>query len=425
MKKILVSIYKEATLLLRDIEGVTVMFIMPLILVVVVALLQHKTFQSIAEDKIPVVIVDFDNDVLGKTLIDGIAASNMFTITKVEVSDSAALKQAKADVSAGKYQIGIFIPDSTTETIKARGIAMVQQQIPGAIQSKLSDMNKQSTIQLFFDPIIKQSFRDLMKSTLMQFSAKVETQILFDAYAKFIDALTNQTTEIKYPDRPALTFSESLESKYSGGVIPNAVQHNVPAWILFGMFLICIPVAGNIIKERDEGCMARLKTVPVSFLQIMVGKVFVFVAICVIQAILMILVGMFVMPLLNLPALQINHNWLAVFVVSLASGFAASGYGIAIGGLASTHIQASAFGAVSTVIMAAIGGAWVPVLIMPAVMQKISAFSPMNWGIHAYYEVFLRGANVLQILPDVGKLFLFSAIGIAVATIAKKYHKSM
>lgn len=424
MKKLLVSMYKEAVLLLRDIEGVIVMFVMPLILVIVVALLQHKSFESISEEKIPVVVVDFDNQDLSVSLIEGLKGSNMFAITSVSNADSVQLQKARKQVAEGKYQIGIFIPEGTTKTIKDRAVALVQQQIPGAIQTDGNNLNVQSTIHLFFDPITKQSFRDLVKSTLMQFSGAVETRILFDAYSKFIDALTNQTSDLDFPEKPVIEFDESLVSEYTAGIIPNSVQHNVPAWILFGMFLICIPIAGNIIKERSDGCLARLKTIPVTYLQIMVGKVLVFVAICLIQALLMVLVGMYFMPLLNLPQLQVNGNWGALFLISLASAFAATSYGILLGSASSTHIQASAFGAVSTVIFAAIGGAWVPVIIMSSVMKKISTYSPMNWGIHGYYEVFLRSANSIEILPDVGKLMLFASVCIGGSLMFRKYRKN-
>lgn len=425
MKKLRASVYKEGLLLLRDIEGVLVMFIMPLILLIIIALLQHKSFQNITEEKIPVVVVDFDMDELSRALAEGMKDSHMFEITLVSGNDSSLFEQAKKDVAGGTYQIGIFIPSNTTSVVKGRAVSMVQQQINTAIKTDLSDLNAQGQIDLFFDPITKDSFRGLVKSTLMEFSSSVEKRIIFEAYSKFIDALTNQTSDLNFPTTPAIRFNESLISEYTSGIVPNSVQHNVPAWILFGMFLICIPIAGNIIKERSEGSLARLKTIPVTYLQIMSGKLIVFVGICLIQALLMILVGIFIMPFLNLPKLQVGDNIVALFSISLASALAATGYGILIGSAASTQIQASAFGSVSTVIIAAIGGAWVPVIIMPSIMQKISAFSPMNWGIHGYYEVFLRNANTLEILPDIGKLMMFAAICVGASLIFRKYAKNV
>lgn len=423
MKRLLVSIYKEGLLLLRDIEGVVIMFLMPLLLVIVIALLQHKTFQNVSENRIPVVVVDLDNDSLGLAFRNGMKYSEMFEVTEIFDKDSSVLAQMRKDVAKGIYQIGIIIPENTTRAIKNRAISLVQKQIPGSIKSDALNIHTQAHIKILFDPITKESFRNLAQSIFMQFAASTETRIIFEAYTKFIDALTNQTTTIEFPEEPVLAFDEDLVSEY-GGILPNAVQHNVPAWTLFGMFLICIPVAGNIIKERNDGCLARLKTIPVSYFQIMLGKAVVFVIICMIEALLIILVGMFLMPQLGLPKLVIHGNWFAVFSISLASALAATGYGLVIGSIASTQIQASSFGSVSAVILAAIGGVWIPTLIMPDVMRRISAFSPMNWGIHGYYDVFLRTASTLEILPDIIKLVSFSALCILLSMFFRKYHRA-
>jgi ABC-2 type transport system permease protein len=348
----------------------------------------------------------------------------MFIAKLVSGADSTILENAKKEVAKGTYKIGIFIPPNTSKLIKERAVSLVQQQIPGAVKKDSESLNAQSTIQLFFDPITKKSFKDLVKATLMQFSSTVETQIVFESYSKFIDALTNQTSELEFPRKPAIAFDEKMVSEYTSGIMPNAVQHSIPSWILFGMFLICIPIAGNIIKERGEGSLARLKTIPVTYLQIMIGKIVVFIGICLIQAILMVLVGIYIMPLLGLPELQIG-NWLTFLVISFSAGAAATAFGILIGSVSSTHIQASAFGAVSTVIFASIGGAWVPVFAMPAIMQKISAFSPINWGVHAYYDVFLRSASIVEVLPDVGKLLAFSAIFLFASLFFRNYQKTM
>jgi len=422
MKKLQASIYKETLLLLRDIEGVILIFIMPLSLVIVMALLQHRTFQILDETKIPVVVVDYDNDSLGISLCNGIKQSNVFETTIIDNPDSLSLSQMKSDVAKGKYQVGIMIPEKATFAIKKRSIAMVQQQLPDNFSSNPSiDASKQVSIQLFFDPITKESFRVLAQSIFNEFASRTETRITFQTYSKVIDAITNQDTELNFPSEPALKFEEAFVSEYTAGILPNAVQHNVPAWTLFGMFLICIPIAGNIIKERNEGCMARLKTIPVSYLGIMSGKSFVFIIICLLQAALIILSGVFLMPLTGLPALQLGNNWFALAIITITSAFAASGFGVVIGTIATSQIQASTFGSVATVILAAIGGVWIPVIAMPEVMRTISSFSPMNWGIQGYYDVFLRNSGFSIILPNALKLFAFYAFCTAISLYFRKY----
>ena len=424
MKKLFASIYKESLLLLRDIEGIVLIFFMPLCLVVVIALLQQRTFQNLDETKIPIVIVDHDNDSLGTAFRNGIKHFRMFEVTEITDSDPATLIEARRNVSEGKFQIGIVIPENTTAAIKNRVLGLVQKQLPLNLIAQNPQKNKEAVITLFFDPITKPSFRDLAVSKLNEFASRTETRIIFQTYSKVIGALKGQSSDISYPEEPIIVFREDLVSEYTGGLTPNAVQHNVPAWTLFGMFLICIPIAGNIIKERNDGCMARLKTIPVSYLGIMSGKTFVFIVICLLQAALIILVGIYIMPLVGLPKLVINHNWIALFIITLASAFAASGYGVAIGTIASSYTQAATFGSVSTVILAAIGGIWIPVIVMPDIMRRVSEFSPMNWGIQGYYDVFLRNAGTMDILPEAFKLFVFYIACTATSLYFRKYGSS-
>ena len=131
--------------------------------------------------------------------------------------------------------------------------------------------------------------------------------IIFKTYTKVLDALMNTRHDISYPDKPAFEIKEQLVSEYNDGILPNSTQHNVPAWTLFGMFLICIPVAGNVIKERTDGCLARIKTIPVNYFQIMSGKVAVYVIICVLQAVVILLMGIYILPMLGLPKLQLAN----------------------------------------------------------------------------------------------------------------------
>lgn len=420
MRNLLISILKEAKLLIRDIEGIALLFLMPITLVIFITLLQDRSFKNVLETRIDIIIVDFDQDSLGHTFRNGIKKSNLFNVTEITEQSASALENARKDVAEGNYQIGIFIPENTTRKIKARAIALVKEQLPFSIQVE-NDSLVSAEINLFFDPITKPSFKNLAISRLNEFAAKTETRVIFETYSRVINAITNQNTATYFPNAPIINFEEDLISEYTAGIIPNSVQHNIPAWTLFGMFLICIPIAGNIIKERNEGCLARLKTLPVSYFTIMSGKVTVFIIICLFQAALIVIIGIYIMPLLNLPRLQIQGNWGSLFIMTLASAFAASGFGVAIGTISSTIVQASTFGSVSTVILAAIGGIWIPVTVMPATMRKISELSPMNWGIQGYYDVFLRNANTPDILPYVLKLMLFYGVCVAASIWFRKY----
>jgi ABC-2 type transport system permease protein len=102
------------------------------------------------------------------------------------------------------------------------------------------------------------------------------------------------------------------------------------------------------------------------------------------------------------------------------SGLAAIGFGILLGTIAKTQEQSAPFGATAVIILAAIGGVWVPVFAMPKVMQIIAQSSPMNWGLEAFYDVLLRNASFWDLVPE---LFLLVAFFVVTTTLALLYDK--
>jgi ABC-2 type transport system permease protein len=62
--KILATIYKEFLLLIRDPGGMALIFIMPLALVIVMALVQDAPFRDYQEIKLEVLFIDQDQDSL-------------------------------------------------------------------------------------------------------------------------------------------------------------------------------------------------------------------------------------------------------------------------------------------------------------------------------------------------------------------------
>jgi len=52
---------------------------------------------------------------------------------------------------------------------------------------------------------------------------------------------------------------------------------------------------------------------------------------------------------------------------------------------------------------------------MPEFMQKIAQFSPMNWGLNAYYDIILRNSGIGNIAKELVSLFLFYIAMIAIS----------
>jgi ABC-2 type transport system permease protein len=145
----------------------------------------------------------------------------------------------------------------------------------------------------------------------------------------------------------------------------------------------------------------------------------------ILQAVFMLLIGVFVLPMVGMPALELGSSILALLLVTISISLAASGYGILIGTISTSQEQSSIFGSISVVILAAIGGIWIPTFMMSEKMNIVSKLSPLNWGLDAYYDIFLRNADVSDILIYILPLFLFALICILASWLYNRYKGSV
>ena len=414
MHKLWASAYKELLLLSRDIGGLAILFVMPLVLVVTITLIQDSTFRSINDNKIPILWVDYDKGEVSKNIYDGLSESQSFNIIGKE-SDS----EAKELVFKGEYQLAIVIPANLSSELEKK----VNLNVEGLLskfgleeetpQSEKADLEKKEVI-LYFDPATQMAFKNSIKNGIDKMIFKIETQTIYKA---FQSQITDDETEAIFDTESFITFKEITPSIGEDEIIPNSVQHNVPAWTLFAIFFIIVPLSINMVKEKSQGTFVRLRTNPVSYLTVLGGKTMIYLAVCLIQFGLMLGIGVYLFPSLGLPSLAVTGKIPLLFLVALFAGLAAIGLGLLLGTVARTQEQSAPFGATFVVILAALGGVWVPVFIMPKFMQTLSNLSPMNWGLNAFYDVFLRDAGILDLIPELTLLFLFFVITTAISIV--------
>jgi ABC-2 type transport system permease protein len=419
--KLWMSVCKEFLLLKRDMGGVVTLFLMPLVLIITVTLIQDSTFKTVNDAKIPILLVDYDNGNVSKTIFDNLQKSNVFSVVTTIDNKIITEAVAKEAVFKGKYQLAIIIPSHLSTDLQAKIDQNVQEIVSSlgfadtlATKSNAVKVN-QKEVRLYFDPAVQLSFKSSVMNGIDKMISQIETKSI---YTTFQDQLGEGDT--KFEQKSFITFKEIVPKINNKDITPNSVQHNVPAWTLFAIFFIVIPLSINMVKEKTQGTFIRLRTNPVSNQIVLAGKTVMYLIICLIQFYMMIAVAIFLFPHLGLPALNVEGNLILMSVVALFSGLAAIGFGILLGTIAKTQEQSAPFGATAVIILAAIGGVWVPVFAMPKIMQIVAQCSPMNWGLEAFYDVLLRNASFLDLVPELFLLFLFF---IVTTTIALLYDK--
>ena len=418
--RLISSVYKEFLVLIRDRAGLAILFLMPTVLIFIMTIIQDSTFKTVKESKISLIFLNQDKDSLGMALEEGLQSSDFFDLYYQTDTTQLTEDKLKHAVARGAYKIGIVIPAYATDAIRNNVSRLLDNSASFNPMAK-KKRKQTASIKIYIDPVTSDSFKNAVLSALKEFTSKLEMKIFFEHFSQQLAGILPEKQNMDMESIATIEFEEVYASTSGATILPNSVQHNVPAWTMFAMFFIVLPLAGNMIKERDDGSAFRLKTMPGSYLIVMMSKILIYLAVALLQFLLMLMVGKFIMPLMGLPELTIGPNKLNLLLMALISGFAATSYGVLIGTIASTHEQAATFGSVSIIILAAIGGIWVPVYVMPHFMQIISNFSPMHWGLEGFYDIFLRGSSIRELLPEMLKLILF---GIAAISFAGLFNKS-
>jgi ABC-2 type transport system permease protein len=454
LKKFLAIVQKEYLLLIRDIPALATLFIMPAILLIIVTLSQETAILK-ENSGMKIILVNADSSILGDTIIFDINKSASFNVTKF-----SSARNAREAVIRGTYQLAVIIPDSATEKL----FHLLKLSSSKLEVGNFSQSDNLAGISFIYDPAVQKMYKDAVFGPLriiIQLSALKVLMVKYgeiikksnsDQYSELDAAFSSTEFKNRIPDFPyrdevikkfrdemmgkikqkqeqqaslpvnplflseILKISEEVAVDESSKFKPNPLQNNVPAFTLFAMFFIVIPLAGSILSEKNLGVYDRLRTLPVSYLKIISAKIVVFITVCVCQFIVLMCIGNYLMPVLsNLPTLDMNISYPALFLALIASGLAATGFGIIVGTIAETHSQAATFGSVLVVILAMLGGIFVPVHMLPEILKKISMISPLRWGTDAFLGVFARSEGIRRIWSELFLLIGFFSISLVLS----------
>lgn len=100
----------------------------------------------------------------------------------------------------------------------------------------------------------------------------------------------------------------------------------------------------------------------------------------------------------------------ATVLVSFAFAIATVGLGMLLATFVRTRGQAGSVATGAALALAALGGAWYPLEITPALYRQAVSILPSTWAMRAYTDLLARGATVGDVLPHVAVLLGFAAI---------------
>ncbi|MBO9617898.1 MAG: ABC transporter permease [Niabella sp.] len=402
MYRLWASIKKDGRILIRDKVGLALMFGMPIVLAIIIASVQNSTYELVNNKKIPLLLLNKDTGEASRELVTSLEKGGMFTLKKLPAN--ASTDQLKKRMEGKEALLGMVIPPQYTHDVLAKA-----ERISGeALKSiAISDSSVNTTkitaspLSLYYHPVLQKSFRQGIDGALNSVLQIVQSKYIVRS---LYSSINNEPTIPQTLEQQILTNETPVNqlpvSKDNTLPVPNATQHNIPAWTLFAMFFIVISLGSSLVREKTSGSFLRLKTMPTSLGVSIISKQVTYLLITLLQATVIFSLGRWLFPVIGLPALNIPSDKLGLLLVTFLCGWCATSFAICIGTFANTQEQSNGIGAISIVLFAAIGGLLVPAFAMPASFQGIMHISPLYWCLEAFYGLFLEGGSIGDIFKS-------------------------
>jgi ABC-2 type transport system permease protein len=383
MRRLLALWEKEILALSRDVLGLAVLFLMPAAFIVVMSLALSDVFKGGAARQTGFAVMATDPK-LAESLARKLSG------------DGYRSAPAPADEAAAREGVRRGTPSL---------VLVVPRDSERALGEPLGGKSMPPELTLLADPA-------LPPAQLLAFKQRV----LGAALALRAAATMRRAGIAANADTFDLKRAATLSVETIGGSgRPSSVQQNVPAWLIFGMFFVVIPISSLFVAERREGTLARLVSQQVPFSMLLLGKVGPYFVVNLMQAVLMLLAGRTLVPWFGGETLALPGRWDLLAAVTACTSLAAIGWGLFVAVCSRTLEQATVIGGVGNILAAAVGGIMVPRFVMPEAMQRLSEVSPMAWALDGFHAVILRQGGTADIGAPCAKLLALAAALFSVA----------
>jgi len=386
----------ELRLLVKDRQALALLFVMPLALIIFLTLALRDVYLDKLGRNIPIRLVGPSDT--GECGEPAKVCGRLVTELKRLGHDVKIVASTGSNGGSPRGGIAVVLPADPEELVN--------------VLRRSAEVSLPSTarIRLVYDPALDHSVRAMVQGHVLLAMQTILIELARGEVKELVDR--GDIPRLSRSVIPQLTRFEDLVTEEAAGgfILPNPVQQGVPAWALFGMFFIVIPIAASQIRDRETGIFRRLLSFPVPRSSLLAGKLLAYLLINIVQFLLMFEAGTRLLPLITGSPMPIQFRATSLAAVTLASAAAATSYGLMVSSLARTAEQSSAFGSLSVVILAVLGGVMVPMFVMPPFMQAIAQVSPIYWGIEAYQDVILRQAAFPVIAGKIAILLAFAAI---------------
>lgn len=409
MNKLLLIGLKDLKLMFRDRAALTFMLLAPFLLTIGMGFVTGRfSGGSTGLSDIPVVLVNLDNQDLGKALEDMFNSEELSDL--LETTALSDPETARQSINDNQASAAIIIPEGFTQSI-----------IPtdGTMFNPNFEQPKTAKIEVYANPSSPTS-AGVVKAIVDEFISRVE-EGRTSGMTSIVQLMESGLLDPQNAESEAQGLFQNIEQTGSTAIIlqsnkegSEAVEFDMLSYFAPGMALMflmyTVSYGGrSILAERSQGTLPRLMVSPTQTAQILGGKV----------------LGIFFMGTAQLGILILAStlffqvkwgNPFGIIVLILAAVFGATGWGMLITAFARTPAQVGSTGSAIMLIFGILGGSFINLEQMPPFLQTFSKITPNAWGLDGFTTLAL-GGTLSNLLEPITALLIMGIVLFGVSVI--------
>ena len=367
-------IRKEFIQIIRDPRSLALIFFMPMVQLFLLGFAATNDVRNV-----PLAVLDRDRSAASRQLLAAYRAADYFHID-FDVTTESELRHLIDD---GEARAGLIIPPDYGDRVASGHGAEVAFVIDGS------------------DPAIAST---ALSAAQLIGQAKSTALIVERAAARGQAGLTKSPVEV----RTQVWYNPDLVSAY----------YMIPALIgTILQFLTVNLTATAIVRERERGTIEQLIVTPLRSSELMIGKLFPFVIIGMLDMVLILVVGVSVFKV------PINGSLLLLLAVSALFLATTLGLGLFISTIAKTQQEATMSSMFFTLPSLFLSGFFYPIAAMPPLLQLASYLIPLRYFLICARGIVLKGVGVDALWPEIRALIIFGVVIMGAA--ALRFQKSL
>jgi ABC-type multidrug transport system permease subunit len=195
-----------------------------------------------------------------------------------------------------------------------------------------------------------------------------------------------------------------LDSSFAGRKpIPVGYNMSLPGILVMYLFInLAIFGGAGLAAERRSGVLRRMSINPVTKWELMLGKLYGLILLAAVQVGFFMVLGQFVFDV------NIGDNLVGITATLFVFSWLAASFGLLLGFLVKSEDKVVGLALMIGIPMAALGGCWFPMEIVPEVVRKIAFMLPTAWAMDSLHQLITFGSGFSGVLKQIGVLAAYA-----------------